>query len=83
MTKSEIEIALKLANCTEQPTQANSPIHSEINQEKLQVISEVSKLSVNKPSLLSHLIRWIKNVILAGCFAFTAYKLLAKVHTNI
>jgi hypothetical protein len=78
MTKSEIEKALKLANCTEQPKQADSSTQNEKKQEKLQVITQ--QLPANRPNFLSRLIKWIKNLIMAGCFAFTAYKLLTKVY---
>jgi len=32
-----------------------------------------------KPNMISILIKWIRNFLLAGCLAFTAYKLIIKV----
>jgi len=67
LTVSEITAALKQANCNE-TSQTSS--------------SEVIKLQVNNRqesnSWFSGLFKWIRNLLIAGCFAYTAYKLLIK-----
>lgn len=74
MTSSEIEQALKLANCTDQQTCKEETTTN-------QLISTKTTTAVQQQSsLLSTLFKWIKNLLIAGCFAFTAYKLLIKVN---
>lgn len=78
MTSTEIEIALKRANCSNEST-SNSTIS---NQNIVSTKTLEESNSTVKPSFFSILIKWIKNFLLAGCFAFTAYKLLIKVKNN-
>lgn len=73
MTSSEIEAALKRANCTNETSSMTN-----YNNQTATVASLTDKPTV-KPNLFSILIKWIKNFLVAGCVAFAAYKLLIKV----
>lgn len=77
MTLSEIEAALKLANCG---TEQSHPLTKKQEAAASHIVTSPLPSAVEaNTSLFRRLLKWIKNIILAGCFAFTAYKLLAKV----
>jgi len=65
LTVSEINTALK---------QAVDQKITTVNNSELKQVVQTKKSS----TFWSILIKWIKNLLIAGCFAFTAYKLLIK-----
>ena len=75
MNESEIQLALKQAGISE--TESNK---QNSNLEATHSIIETKKNQIQvRTSIWSRIFKWIKNLLLAGCLAFTAYKILIRV----
>lgn len=74
LTPSEVNAALEKASkiAVQAPTSPAAPMQAQ-NQ-----IVPANNVSQPKPSFLMVVMKWIRNFIVAGCLAFTAYKLIAK-----
>lgn len=77
LTESEIELALKSSGAYNVSSEsAQQPAQQQI-QNNSQVPALVNNISP-KQSIIYKVIKWISNFILAGCIAYTAYKLVVK-----
>jgi hypothetical protein len=78
LTESEIELALKSSGAYNVPSESVQQLAQQQIQNNSQVSALVNNISP-KQSIVYKIIKWISNFILAGCIAYTAYKLVVKV----
>ena len=86
LTESEIELALKTSgayNVPSPPEIANNVHQIQSQQNLLPNNNAQMSVLVNSDSLLHKILKWISNFILAGCIAYTAYKLVIKVFERV
>jgi len=81
LTESEIKEAFNLAGCNNDSTttttvQSNTTSSDSINKEQL--VSPVVPFKPVKRNIWWTIFKWIKNFLMAGCLAYTAYKLFIK-----
>ena len=78
LNETEIQLAFKQAGLTE----TESP-KEKLNLATSENIIETKNVETKvKTSIWSRIFKWIKNLLLAGCFAYTAYKILIRVSGN-
>ena len=78
LNETEILLAFKQAGLTE----TESP-KEKLNLATSENIIETKSVETKvKTSIWSRIFKWIKNLLLAGCFAYTAYKILIRVSVN-
>jgi hypothetical protein len=83
LNKSEIENALRRAGAYE-AAQNNSSSQSLLDKHIKTVVSVNKNQVMNQKqsSIWRRVFKWIRNIIIAGCLAYTAYKKLIEV-TNL
>lgn len=74
LTSSEINAALAKAASVVVTSDTAAATQNVQNQ-----IVQANVVNQTKPSFLMVVIKWIRNFLVAGCLAFTAYKLIVKV----
>jgi hypothetical protein len=82
LSTSEIESSLQKAGAYEISAQASSQIQLENQISPIKEIYPVNarpQVVVKKTSWLWRLFKWARNLIIAGCLAYTAYKKFVEV----
>ncbi len=81
LTESEIELALKSSGAYNVPSESVQ----QLSQQQMQNNSQIPTINNSQiqQSIVYKIIKWISNFILAGCIAYTAYKLVVKVIKKI
>jgi hypothetical protein len=85
LTESEIELALKSSGAYNVPSESVQQLSQQQMQNNSQIPTLVNNITtgLHKQSIVYKIIKWISNFILAGCIAYTAYKLVVKVIKKI
>lgn len=76
LTESEVAEALKLSGESISSVQETKPSENTIKQP---ISVEVVKADVPKPSIWIRIVKWIRNLVVAGCLTYTTYKLFIRV----
>ena len=78
LTESEVAEALKLSGESISSVQEETKPSENTIKQPISAV-EVVKADVSKPSIWIRIVKWIRNLVLAGCLTYTTYKLFIRV----